>query len=395
MDIQIKSDTTPIYCRQYKVAKAEREEIRNIVKEWKDAGIVRKTTSPYASPVLLVKKKNGKSRLVVDYRKVNAQTVRMPFPLPNLDECMEALHGSKIFATLDPYNGYLQIPLTPDASAKTAFITPDETGEFTRCMFGLMNAPFYFAKMMERALGPYRNKVAIFYLDDILIHAISRDELIDKLRVVLQALAKAGLTLNLAKCKFGETKVEYLGFVLTTDGIQPGESKVKAIESFPQPNNATDIRRFIGLASFFRHFVPHFAQIAVPLTMLTKKDTTFTWGDDQQRAFVEIKEKLTSNPMLALYNANATRTELYTDASKIGLGAIMCQADTEGKMRLVYAISRKTSEAEQSYHSTRLELMAIVWAVQILRQFLLPLHFLVITDCRALTHISINKTTIP
>ena len=306
---------------------------------------------------------------------------------------MEALYGVKLFATLDLYNGYLQVLLKKDAAAKTAFITPNETGEFTRCMFSLMNAIFYLSKMMERVLGQCRNKIFIFYLDDILIFAKGWDDLMKKLNVIVIALEKAGLTLNLTKCVFGVDLVEYLGFILTTEGIEPGERKVRAIKEFPTPTNATEIRRFIGLASFFRRFVKGFAEIAAPLTRLTKADVKFEWLAAQINAFDTIKEKLTSRPVLALYNANASVTELHTDASKVGLGAILCQSDKEGKMRLVYAISRKTSEPEQNYHSSKLELLAIVWAVQRLRQFLLPIRFEVITDCEALTHINISKTT--
>lgn len=395
MDIQVKPNSNPVYSKPYKATQAERAEIKRIVSEWKAAGVVRETSSPYASPVLLVKKKDGSSRLVVDYRKLNAQSQRMPFPLPDLDECLEALHGAKCFASLDLYNGYLQVPLTENAKEKTAFITPDETGEFERSMFGLMNSPFYFSKMMDRALRPLRNNVVVFYLDDTLIPAKRWDDLMSKLRIVLQALEKAGLTLNLKKCNFGGEKINFLGFVITTEGIRPGESKTKAIEAFPAPRNVHEIRQFIGLANFFRRFIPYFAHIAAPMTNLTKNKVVFVWKDKQQESFDEIKLKLTSNPVLALYNANASRTELHTDASKIGLGAIMVQADDDGNMRLVYAISRKTSEAEQNYHSSKAELLAIVWALQRLRSFLLPIHFVVITDCQALTHINVSKTTNP
>lgn len=228
MDIKVSKDE-PIYCKPYKATQNERETMREIVRDWKDAGIVREINSPYASPVLLVKKKNGKSRLVGDYRKLNALTQRMPFPLPDIDECTEALYGSNLYATLDLYNGYLQVPLSEEAAEKTAFITPDETGEFTRCIFGLMNAPFYFSKLMEKVLGKYRNTLVIFFLDDILIFAKNWEELMSKLKIIIETLKEAGLTLNLEKCVFGVEKVEYLGFILTSAGIKPGEQKVNAI----------------------------------------------------------------------------------------------------------------------------------------------------------------------
>lgn len=157
MDIREKQGSVPVSVKPCETNSKERESIKKIVTEWKDAGVVRETSSPYASPVLLVTKKNGENRLVVDYKKLNSQTERIHFLLPNIDEYLEVISGAKIFATSDLAHGYLQLPLTKETCAKTAFITPDETGEFTRAMFGLMNAPFYFLKMMELTLGPLRN----------------------------------------------------------------------------------------------------------------------------------------------------------------------------------------------------------------------------------------------
>ncbi|XP_023313143.1 uncharacterized protein LOC111693176 [Anoplophora glabripennis] len=216
------------------------------------AGLVQETTSAYASPVLLVTKKTAESRLVVDYRRLNAQTEQINFPLPNLDEYMELLYGSSIFITLDLAHGYLQMPLEESSRQKTAFITPDETGEFTRAMFGLMNAPFYFSKLMHQVLGPLQGKTVIFFLDDILIPARDWTELMLRLRQVLMRIRDAKLTIKLSKCEFGKREVEYLGFRINAHGIQPGARKQHAIESFPRPTNVHSVKRFLGLASFFR-----------------------------------------------------------------------------------------------------------------------------------------------
>lgn len=204
MKIEEKPNSTPVNQKPYRTNLGDRQKIKDIVIDWKKAGIVVETNSSYASPVLLVTKKNGESRLVVDYRRLNKQTERITFPVPNFDEQLEVLQDSKIFASLDLAHGYLQMPLDEESRKKTAFITPDETGDFTRAMFELKNAPFYFSKLMQTVLEPLMNKTAVFYLDDMLIPAKTWDELMSRLRQVLELLRKARLTIKLSKCEFGK-----------------------------------------------------------------------------------------------------------------------------------------------------------------------------------------------
>ncbi|CAB0032348.1 unnamed protein product [Trichogramma brassicae] len=346
MDIIETADATPVYSKPYKASAKQREEMKSIVGEWKAAGIVTETQSPYASPCLLVDKPDGSKRLVVDYRRLNKNTVRMNFPLPNIDDGLEELHGANIFAILDLAQGYLQIPLTERAKEKTAFITPDETGQFERAMFGLMNAPFYFSKLMKKVFGNFQNKLALFFFDDMLVYAKSWDELLEKLETILQLLRDARLMLKLRKCRFGLEEVEYVGLIVGKNGIKPGERKIVAISEFPAPRNEHEVRRFIGMASYFRRFVRNFAQIAAPLSALLKKDTKFAWGEKQQSAFDEIKTILSSRPVLIPYNAKASKTELHCDASADGLGAMLFQASADDVLHPVYAISRRTTDVE-------------------------------------------------
>ncbi|KAK9759117.1 Reverse transcriptase (RNA-dependent DNA polymerase) [Popillia japonica] len=219
--IQEKPGSVPINEKPYRTTIAERDEISKIIAEWKKAGTVTETKSPYASPVLLVKKKNGESRFVIDYRKLNSPNL----PLPNLDEHLETLCGTNLFVTLDLAHGYLQLPLDKESRQKTAFIKPEETGEFTRAMFGLMNAPFYFSKLMQCVLGPLRNDIVLFYSDDMLIPASNWDQLTMRLKQVLQRLRDAKLTIKLSKCEFGKTKIEYLGFKISGERIEPADFK--------------------------------------------------------------------------------------------------------------------------------------------------------------------------
>ncbi|UYV84191.1 hypothetical protein LAZ67_X001482, partial [Cordylochernes scorpioides] len=318
MDIKEVDGSKPVCLRPYKTTASEREAIREIVREWKDNGIVTETRSPYASPVLLVRKKTGDHRLVVDYRRLNTQTVKDKFPLPRIDDLLEGLRNAKFFTTLDLAHGYLQIPLTDKAKLKTAFITPDDTGQFERMIFGLANAPAEFQRLMHTVLGPLLNKKAFCYLDDVIIPAKDWREMIERLREVLERIRSAKLTLKPSKCEFGRREVEFLG---TTKGS--------------------------GRISVLAHY----------------------------------------NPEL--------KTEVHCDASAEGLAGMVLQMDEDGKWCLVYCVSKKTTEAEKMYHSSKLELMAIVWTLDRLRQFLVGIKFTVVTDCQALVYMNAKKTTNP
>ena len=227
--------------------------------------------------------------------------------------------------------------MAENAKEKSAFITETQTGEFTRAMLGLVNAPKVFAKLMHKVLGTAQKQgIAFTFFDDTCIFAKSWTELMVYLIEVLDMLKKAGLTLNLKKCRFGMKKVEYLGYVLGEGVIQPGERKIRAIAEFPSPRNVHEVRRFMGLASFFRRFVPKFAQVAMPITDQLKAKKIFEWTSDQETAFNLIKKNLVQRPTLRFYNPNAQRTELHTDASAVGLAAMLFQADSDvEKLKLV------------------------------------------------------------
>ncbi|UYV79686.1 hypothetical protein LAZ67_18000268, partial [Cordylochernes scorpioides] len=394
MDIKEVDGSKPVCLRPYKTTASEREAIREIVREWKDNGIVTETRSPYASPVLLVRKKTGDHRLVVDYRRLNIQTVKDKFPLPRIDDLLEGLRNAKFFTTLDLAHGYLQIPLTDKAKLKTAFITPDDTGQFERMIFGLANAPAEFQRLMHTVLGPLLNKKAFCYLDDVIIPAKDWREMIERLREVLERIRSAKLTLKPSKCEFGRREVEFLGYVISTGGLKPGPRKIKAIEEFPEPKNVHDIRRFLGLTNFFRRFVKDFARKAEPLSRLTKKGSQFEWKEEQRRSFGGLRKDLVEYPVLAHYNPEL-KTEVHCDASAEGLAGMVLQMDEDCKWRLVYCVSKKTTEAEKMYHSSKLELMAIVWTLDRLRQFLVGIKFTVVTDCQALVYMNARKTTNP
>lgn len=392
--MDIVDNNVPIRCAPYKTSQEDRSTIAKIVNELKECGIVAETNSPYSSPVLLVRKKNGDPRMVVDYRKLNNQTVKINFPIPSMDEQFEFLAGAKIFATLDLANGYMQIPLTESASKKTAFITEDTTGEFRRMIFGLTNAPYEFVKLMNLVLGPLKNRICSCYLDDIIVPAPNWDELLHRLRIILEAIRQARLTLNLKKCEFGKDEVNYLGMKVCQDGLKPGEQKLLAIEKFKQPENVHEVKRFLGLTGFFRRFVKHYAKIAQPLTDLTKQGNIFNFNEVCAAAFRKLIMCLTNSPVLRLYDPK-TRTELHTDACALGIAGMLMQRDEKNALHLVYCVSKKTTEAESKYHSSRLELLAIVWCVERLRSLLIGINFKIVTDCQAIIFLNSKKNVNP
>ncbi|GBO16207.1 Retrovirus-related Pol polyprotein from transposon 17.6 [Araneus ventricosus] len=394
MDIKEVEGSKPVCMKPYKMNAPERAAIKEIVREWRENGIVSDTRSPYASPVLLVKKKTGQNRLVIDYRHLNSQTIKDKFPLPKLDDLLEQLHDYSFFTTLDLAHGYLQIPLAENAKQKTAFITPDETGQFERMIFGLTNAPAEFQRLMYHALGPLCNLGVLCYLDDILIPTKTWEEMIEKLIEVFERLRSTNLTLKLPKCKFGKQEVEYLGFIINKNGIKLGSRKVEAISKFPQPKSIHDVRRFLGFTSFFRRFIPNYAIKVRYLTQLTKKNEIFKWEKVREESFERLKRELTIQQILALYNPEA-KTEVHTDACVDGIADMLLQLGSDDKWHLVFCVSKKTTETEDKYHSSKLELMAIVWTLERLRQFLLGISFTVVTDCQALIYMNAKKSSNP
>lgn len=394
MSIDLEEGAQPFQGRPYRLNARDRADLENIIDKYKEAGIVTETNSEFASPVFIVRKADGSPRMVADFRKLNKVTKAYNFPIPNFDDLLENLNGAKFFIKLDLALGYLQMPLDENAKEKTAFITETQTGQFERAMFGLVNAPMYFAKLIDRALGIAKRKgIAFSFFDDICIYAKTWEDLIKNLIEVLKLLKLARLTLNLSKCKFGMRRIDYLGYTIGEGELRPGERKVIAISEFPCPKSKHDVRRFIGLANFLRRFVINFSRIAAPITNLLKDEVPFVWLDSQQAAFDKIKHTLSSRPALKLYNPKAEVTELHTDASAVGLGAILLQADREGEKKgMVYAISKKTTEVEAKYHSSRLELMAIAWALKRLRPLLIGIPFTIVTDCQCLININAWKT---
>lgn len=398
VDVEMKIDlidNKPIVYRPYRLSHSEREKVRETVDELLQNKIIRESTSDYASPILMVKKKTGEQRLCVDFRALNNKTIKDRFPLPLIEDQISNLSGNAYFTTLDLASGYYQIPMAPGSRHLTAFVTPDGHYEFLRMPFGLANAPAVFQRMINKILGNRRFEYALAYLDDVLIPSKDVNEMFRRLEEVLKLCREYGLTLKLSKCRFFDTTVSYLGYEITPQGIQPGEAKVSAVKGFPTPGNIHEVRQFLGLTGYFRKFIKDYGEIARPLTSLLKKETKWQWSEIENQAFSLLKERLVSRPVLALYDPKL-ETELHTDASSLGVGGILMQWQKDSRvLKPVAYFSRQTTPEERHLHSYELETLAVVCSLKKFRVYLLGITFKIFTDCAALRTTLTKRDLIP
>ncbi len=383
----------PIVYRPYRMPETEKVILRSILKDLLENDIIRESDSPYASPVLLVKKRTGDFRMCVDYRRLNAITVKDKYPLPLIEDQIDRLGGNRYFIGLDLASGFYQVPMSPCSIAKTAFVTPEGHYEFLRMPFGLTNSPAVFQRLINNVLGPLKNSVALPYMDDIIIPARTEEEGLLRLRKVLEALRQHNLTLNLDKCSFFKSSIDYLGREISAEGVRPGRRKIEAVLQMHPPQTVREVRQFLGLAGYFRRFVKDYARLVEPLTRLTKASTEWQWTTEQEDAFRAVQEMLTTRPVLAIFDPSLP-TELHADASSMGLGAILLQTH-DGVQRVVAYYSKQTTVDQRQYHSYELETMAVVYALRHFRVYLLGLNFVVVTDCSALRTTFLKKDLVP
>ena len=368
----------PIRLPPYRVSAAERDILRRLVDEMEAAGIVRPSCSPWAAPVVLVRRKDGKHRFCVDYRRLNAVTVKDAFPMALVEDLVDALSGADTFTSLDLSSGYWQIPVAPEDIPKTAFVTPFGLYEFVVMPFGLTSAPATFQRLMNAVLRHLPERA---YLDDIAVGSTH----VGRLRALFQVLRAAGLRLKASKCHVGQPSIKFLGRVVSKDGLGVDDDKTRAIDAWPRPKDATGVRRFLGLASYYRRFVDRFAEIAEPLTRLTGTLAAFEWDDAHETAFQQLKAALVSAPVLVL-PLPGLPFGLITDASTVGISAILTQprpGDAGAEPVIAYA-SRALIDAERRYSATELECLAVVWGLEKFRVYTWGQPVRVITDHQAL-----------
>ncbi|UYV85104.1 K02A2.6-like [Cordylochernes scorpioides] len=379
-------DHPPIKRRPYRVSQVERQTIQNEVDKMLKGGIVQLSESPWSSPVVLVKKKNGSWRFCVDYRHLNKITKKDVYPLPRIDDTLDCLRGASYYSSMDLRSGYWQIEVDEADREKTAFITPDGLYEFKVMPFGLCNAPATFERMMDTLMRGLKWSMCLCYLGDIIVFSPTFDEHVRRLELVLRCLSKAGLVLNPDKCLFGTKRLSIFGHLVDGEGVHPDPGKVDAMSKFPTPKSLTDVRSFIGMCSYYRRFIKNFAQKAEPLHRLLRKDTRFEWGPDQRQAYESLKLALASEPVLAHFDEKYA-TELHTDASGFGIGAVLVQVQGGSEKPIGYA-SRTLSTAEKNYSTTERECLAAIWAIGKFRPYLFGRSFTIVTDHHSLCWLS-------
>jgi transposase InsO family protein len=385
----VTGDTRPIRRPQYRTPYALRQELDNQVQEMLKKGVIEPSDSPWNAPVVLIPKRSSTGqasyRFCVDYRALNAVTRPDAYPLPLLEDSVQALHGCRYYSVLDAYSGYWQVRLAEEDKAKTAFSTPSGHFAFCRLPFGVGNGPASFQRLVDVLLRELSGVEAFAYLDDVIVFSRTIEEHAERLGHVLDRFERANLLLQPSKCKFAQAEVKYLGYVVSREGLKACPEKTEAIRRYPAPKNVKEIRAFLGLSGFYRKLVRDFASIAKPLTELTKKDVPFNWGQDQQKAFEQLKDALCSDSVLA-YPDFTQEFILSTDASAKALGAILSQVQ-DGVERPISFGSRQLGPAEKNYSATELELAALVWASRHYRHYLLGRKFLVRSDHAALRYL--------
>ncbi|KAJ9522820.1 hypothetical protein QJQ45_023603 [Haematococcus lacustris] len=349
-------------------------------------GFIRPSTSPFAAPVLFVRKKDGSLRLCVDFRALNQQTLKNRYPLPRIDDLLDQLSGAQVFSKIDLRSGYHQIRVAEDDIPKTAFRTRYGHYEFTVLPFGLCNAPATFQQLMNDVFKPHLDDFVLVYLDDILVFSKSAADHERHLHLTLSLLRQHQLCANLAKCAFWLDTVDFLGHIVSAAGIQPDPTKVKAVLDWPAPQDKHQLRSFLGTANYYRRLLHHHAHRVLPLTDLLRDEQPWRWGEAEQRAFADIKAAMASSPVVRPPDFSLPFT-VKTDASLFAIGAVLTQQDSSDAEYVVAYESRKLNPAQVNYPAHERELLAVLHALTTWRHYLLGRPFIVETDNSATTHV--------
>ena len=343
-----------------------------------NAGLVRPSTSPWASPICLVRKPDGSPRVCVDYKKLNAVTVPVQHPVPRTDDCINALTGGTVFSVGDATSGYYQVSMRKEDIPKTAFTSKFGKLEFCVMPSGLTDAGATFQRLMEIALAGLQWVSCLIYMDDVIVFGKNFDEHLCRLTEVLQRFREAELKLKPAKCNFFRREVKFLGHVVNAEGVHPDPNNVEKIVNWPVPRNVREVRGFLGLGNYYQKFIKGYSEKMRPLTELTKKDVPFEWKEECERAFQFLKEALMGPEIMSLPKDEGLYI-LGSDASLDTIGAVLSQVQGDRERVIAYG-SRTLSKTERNYCVADRELLAVRFFLEYYRQYLLGREFIVRLD---------------
>ena len=387
-------DTEPFKERFRWIAPSLVEEVREHIQEMLDGGVIRPSQSPWCNTVVLVRKKDGGLRFCIDFCRLNSQTKKDAYPLPRMQETMESMVGPCFFSTMDLKSGFWQVKMAKDSQQYTAF-TVGSMGvyEFLRMPYGLCNAPATFQRLMQNCLGELNLTYALIYLDDVIVFSHTKEEHLHCLRVVFAHFLEHGLKLKPSKCHFLQDEITFLGHEISAEGMKPGTANLKAIAEMTLPKTYTEIRGFTGMTGFFRQFIKGYSKIAKPLNDLLEGEASKLKAEevelppDALKAFEELKMRCMTAPVLVFTDFKKPFW-LETDASKEGLGAVLLQESDDGQYHPVAFASRELKGGEPKYHSSKLEFLALKWAItEQFHEYLQYQPFTIRTDNNPLTYI--------
>jgi hypothetical protein len=369
----------------YRMSTIELAELKQQLDKLLGSGFIKPSLSPYGAPVLFVRKKTGELRMCIDYRALNKITIKNSYGLPRISELLDQIRGANYFTTLDLNSGYHQLRVHQNDTQKTAFRTRYGLYEFTVVPFGLTGAPAAFMKFVQFLFHHLLDQSVVVFVDDILIYSKTEIEHRKHVKEVLDILRKNELYAKLPKCQLFQSKVTFLGHVLSKDGLSVEADKIKAMNEWPRPQNRKHILSFLGLCGYYRTFIENFSQIALPMTELLKETREWKWDEREEESFRQLQQAMSKAPVLA--SPDPTRNFIVTtDASDFAIGAALSQQFDCGNRPIAF-YSKKLSPAESNYPVHEKELLAVIQALKEWRCFLDGQHFTVITDHKSLIYL--------
>lgn len=392
--IKLRPNVDSINVKQYRVPFAQREELKKHVENWEKQGIIRKSTSRFNSPLLLVKKHpdrfgNKQFRAVLDYREVNKASIPQYYPLPVPEQLFDMLHGSTIYSCLDVHQAYHQIELEESCRFITAFSALNHHYEFCMIPFGLQSSGIAWLYTIHRVLQEFMDKNVFCYVDDVILWENSEEAHLRQIKLVLSQLIKNNIKLKPEKCKFLQPYVYYLGYKISGVGLEIDERKTLCIRKYPVPRNVKELQRFIGFVNFYRRYIPKFSDICRVLYKLCKKDIPYVWSEGAQLAFDTLREKLLNPPVL-VYPCFSLPFLVISDASDYSAGCVLANRDGRDERPIQY-FSKTFNDAQCKYSTVHKEILAAAWGINWFRPFLIGRQFYLVIDQKSIIYLMSGK----